>query len=285
MNAMRRPRGAAALAVLVTIVPAMTGACLLAGCTSSGGGTVTTPVSTSPASTAPAGSTPGGSTPASSSPAGAAASVEAAALASLKAGSTVHVDIRSVDASGTVTTYSDEATATGGKQVIAIGSDQHATILYIDGVGYVQGNEPALAGFLGVPRSQAAVLAGRWISFKPGDTLGSTSYNDLVAGITLSSVATEIQLPGPDTETGPVTVEGQSVRAIGSPAGESQQLPSSARMTLYVTTSGARPVLERLSGGGGTQYQISFSRWGETVHLTPPQDALPVSSLGSPVLA
>ncbi len=208
-----------------------------------------------------------------------------AALASLKAGPTVHVDIRSVDASGTVTTFSDEATATGGKQVITIGGSQHATVLYVGDIGYIQGDEAALAGFFGVPTSQAADLAGRWLSFQRGDTLGTSSYADVIAGITLSSVATEIQLPGPYTKTGPVTVAGQPALAIGSPAGEAQPLPSSARMTLYVAAKGSRPVLEKLSNGGSSQYQISFSHWGETVHLTAPPDALPVSSLGTPVIA
>jgi hypothetical protein len=197
----------------------------------------------------------------------------------------VHIDIQSTDQNGTVTTFSDEATATGGKQVITIGGDQHATVLLINGIGYVQGNQAALISFFGIPSSQARVLAGRWLSFRPGDTIGTSSYDDVVAGITLSSVASELQLPGPDTETGPLTVAGQSVLAIQSPVPSGQQLPPSARETLYVAAQGSRPVLEKLSGAGGVQDQLSFSKWGETVSLSPPADALPVSSLGSPVIA
>jgi hypothetical protein len=197
----------------------------------------------------------------------------------------VHIDIRSTDQTGTVTTFSDEATATGGKQVITIGGSQHAIVLLIDGVGYVQADQGALIGFFGVPRSEAAAVAGRWLSFRPGDSLGSSSYDDVVAGITLSSVASELQLSGPDSVTGPLTVAGQSVLAIQSPVPASQQLPSTARETLYVAAHGSRPVLEKLSGAGGVQNQLTFSHWGETVRLTAPADALPVSSLGAPVLA
>ena len=48
LKATRRPRSAPALAVLLTIVAAMTGTCLLAGCTSNGS-TTTTPAGTGPA--------------------------------------------------------------------------------------------------------------------------------------------------------------------------------------------------------------------------------------------
>jgi len=287
MNAMRRPRGASALAVLVTIVPVIAGACLLAGCTSIGG-TVTTPASSGPASGGTgSGSTGSGSTGSgSSAPAGdSAASVAAAALAALKAGRSVHIDITTADSSSDVTSYDDDATATGGQQIITIDGTQHATILFIDNTGYLKANTPALTGFIGVSPSEAPSLAGKWLSFSPGDTLGTTTYSSLVAGITLSSVASEIELSGPDTITGTQTVDGQSVRAITSPLPASQQLPASARMTLYVTANGSRPVLEKLSGAAGQENQTSFSDWGESLHLTAPSGALPVSSLGAPVLA
>ena len=267
LTAMRRPRGAPALAVLVTIVSAMTGTCLLAGCTSNGG-TVTTPVGGGPASSAPASGTPASSapasTPASSAPAGqTGASIAAAALAALKAGRTVHVDITTTDTSNDTTSYSDDATATGGQQNITIDGTQHATILFVNNIGYVKADAAALAGFIGAPATEVPQLAGKWLSFSPGDTLGTTTYSSLVAGITLSSVASEIQLSGPDTVSGPETVNGQSVLAITSPEPASQQLPSSARTTLYVTASGSLPVTEKLSGAAGNENQVSFSHWGE----------------------
>ncbi|MCW2930511.1 MAG: hypothetical protein JWM19_1473 [Actinomycetia bacterium] len=308
---MRRPRGTSALAMLVTI----TATCLLAGCTSNGGGTVTTPVATGPAGSAPTGSAPTGSAPTgsassgsaagsgapssgvsasagsgstgsgSTAPAGHAASIAAAALASLEGGRAVHIDITSGDKSNGTTSYSEDATPTGGQQIITIDGTQHATILFIDNVGYLKANAAALAGFIGAPAAQAPTLAGKWLSFSPGDTLGTTTYASLVAGITLSSVASEIKLSGPDTVTGPQTVNGQSVLAISSPVPTSQQLPSSARMILYVTASGSRPVTEKLSGVAGAENEYSFSHWGESLHLTVPADALPVSSLGAPILA
>ena len=197
----------------------------------------------------------------------------------------MHIDITTADSSSDVTSYDDDATATGGQQVITIDGTQHATILFIDNTGYLKANAAALTGFIGVSSSEAPSLAGKWLSFSPGDTLGTTTYSSLVDGITLSSVASEIELSGPDTITGTQTVDGQSVRAITSPLPASQQLPATARMTLYVTASGSRPVLEKLTGAGGEENQTAFSHWGESLHLAAPSGALPVSSLGAPVLA
>ena len=197
----------------------------------------------------------------------------------------MHIDITSGSGSSDTTSYSDDATATGGQQIITIGGTQHATILFIDNIGYLKANAAALTGFIGAPAAEVPALAGKWLSFSSGDTLGSTTYSSLVAGITLSSVASEIQLSGPDTVTGPETVDGQSVLAVTSPVPASQQLPSTARMTLYVAATGSRPVTEKLSGVSGAENEYSFSHWGESLHLTAPANALPVSSLGAPVLA
>jgi hypothetical protein len=40
-----------------------------------------------------------------------------------------------------------------------------------------------------------------------------------------------------------------------------------------------RPVLSEVTNAGGYTYQVSFSRWGETVHLTAPANTVPASSV------
>ena len=40
-----------------------------------------------------------------------------------------------------------------------------------------------------------------------------------------------------------------------------------------------RPVLLEVTNAGSYKYQMSFSDWGETVHLTAPTDAIPASSV------
>ena len=256
MNAHRRPR---ANAIALT-ASALLGLGMLAGCTSAGSG-----ASTSGAAAA-------------SSPAMSAPRLLSAALAALRAGGSVHVDITSVTHGGSVD-FSDDATGSGGRQVITLDGTGHATILLIDRVDYVLADATALQGFFQVPLAQAEQAAGQWISLRPGEKLGTNSYDDVTAGITLSSVATELQVGSPLSKTPPASVAGQPVIGVQAPVPASDGLRG-AKTVLYVTNDRVlRPVRYELVGGGSTQNTISFSRWGEKLRLTAPANAVPASSL------
>jgi hypothetical protein len=264
MNAHRRPR---ASAVTLT-ASALLGLGLLAGCTSAGGS-----ASPSTASAPAASATPTASAPAISAP-----RLLSAALAALRAGGSVHVDITSIAHGGSVA-FSDDATGRGGRQDITIDGTGHATILLIGGVDYVRADAQALQGFFEVPLAQAEQAAGRWISLRPGEKLGTSTYDDVTAGITLSSVATELQVGNPLSKTAPATVAGQPVIGVQAPLPASDGLRG-AKVVLYVTDDAAlRPVRYELVGGGSTQNTISFSRWGEKLSLAAPAGAVPASSL------
>jgi len=260
MNAHRRPR---ANAVALT-ASALLGLGMLAGCTSGGG-------SASPSAA---------STPAASAPAMSAPRLLSAALAALRAGGSVHVDMSSVAHGGSVV-FSDDATGSGGRQVITIDGTGHATILLIGGVDYVRADAQALQGFFELPLTQAEQAASQWISLRPGEKLGTSTYDDVTAGITLSSVATELQVGSPMSKTAPATLAGQPVIGVQAPLPANQGLRG-AKTVLYVTDDAAlRPVRYELVGGGSTQDTISFSRWGERLRLTTPANAVPASSLTS----
>jgi hypothetical protein len=248
---------------------ALLGLGLLAGCTAGGSGSAVPPAATAPA--APA-------TPSASAPAMSAARLLSGALAALRAGGSVHVDITSDAPDGSVA-FSDDATGSGGRQVITFDGTGHATILLIDGVDYVQADAQALQGFFQAPLAQAEQAAGRWVSLRPGEKLGTSTYDDVTAGITLSSVATELQVGSPLSTTAPATVAGQPVIGVQAPLPASDNLPR-AKTVLYVTDNAAqRPVRYELVGGGSTTDEISFSRWGERLDLAAPPDAIPASSL------
>lgn len=263
-----------------TLAP-LAGLALLAGCS----GTSTAPVPTPPASSSPASSDPAAGTPAAASPAatapsaGSATAVVAASLAALKAGRAVHIAISTTLANGSVT-YSDDATADGGRQYITLSTGGHVTVLYVGGVGYVQGNAQGLVGFMDVPSAQAQSLAGQWIAVHPGQELGGSSYADIVAGITLSSVASEIALAAPLALTAPATVAGQRALAVQGRVPASQQPPASARVTLDVAADGSRPLRETVVASGGYKSTTTFSDWGESVPLSPPPH--PVAPAASP---
>ena len=273
---MKRSLPASALATLA-------GLALLAGCSGTKPALVpTAPASSGPVSSAPAGSSPAANTSAAASPAaspGSATAVVAASLAALKAGRTVHITIRTVLSNGSIT-YSDDATADSGRQYITLSTGGKVTVLYVGGVGYVEGNAQGLAGFMAVPLSQAQSLAGQWIAVHPGQELGESSYADIVAGITLSSVASEIALNAPLSLTAPASVAGQRAIGVQGRAPASQQLPASTRVTLDVAAAGSRPLRETVVASGGLTSTTTFSDWGESVQLSPPQH--PIAPVASP---
>jgi hypothetical protein len=272
----KRSLPASALATLA-------GLALLAGCSGTKPAPVpTAPASSGPVSSAPAGSSPAANTSAAASPAaspGSATAVVAASLAALKAGRTVHITIRTVLSNGSIT-YSDDATADSGRQYITLSTGGKVTVLYVGGVGYVEGNAQGLAGFMAVPLSQAQSLAGQWIAVHPGQELGESSYADIVAGITLSSVASEIALNAPLSLTAPASVAGQRAIGVQGRAPASQQLPASTRVTLDVAAAGSRPLRETVVASGGLTSTTTFSDWGESVQLSPPQH--PIAPVASP---
>ena len=176
--------------------------------------------------------------------------------------------------------YSDDATASGGRQVITIDRTGHATILFIAGVGYVQANASGLAAIFDLPQQLAGQFADQWIALRPGEKLGLSTYDDVTAGITLSSVATELSSNGTPKLAAPGVVAGQRVVGVQVPLPAGQQLPATAKDVLYITDNSLlRPVLSEVTNAGSYNYQMSFSHWGETLHLTAPANAVPASSV------
>ena len=276
-------------AITLTIA-ALLGLGALAGC--SGGGAASPAATgrasqTGPASHAGSSAGPSGSSAGSASPAPAAASPAGKSapvllrdtLAALRAGGSVHVDISQSTSQGSLA-YSDDATASGGRQVITIDGTGHATILFIAGVGYVQADAKGLAALFELPQPQADQFAGQWIALRPGEKLGLSTYDDVTAGITLSSVATELEPSGTSTLAAPATVAGQRVVGVQTRLPAASKLPAAARNVLYMTDNSLlRPVLSEVTNAGSYKYQVSFSHWGETLHLTAPANAVPASSV------
>ena len=249
------------------IATALLGLGTLAGCTSGG------------ASSAPPNGGSSGSPAAGAPGARSASALLSGAIAAVRAGGSVHSDFTESVTGGSVI-MSDDDTANGGRQVITFDKLGHATILFIDGVGYVQANAIGLEGFFGVPQPQAEEFTGQWIALRPGNKLGTNTYNDVTSGITLSSVASELALSGTPTLASPSSVGGQRVLAVQAPLPAGTQAPATARNVLYVTDDARlRPVLEEATHAGGYKYQVSFSHWGEPVHLTPPANSIPATDV------
>jgi hypothetical protein len=267
-------------------ISALLGLGALAGCggsSSSASQTATAPGSQSgspskPSAGASAGSAQGTQAPATQV-AQSAPTLLSGAQAALRAGGSVHIDTTEGTSQGSIA-YSDDATASGGRQVITIGGTGHATIMLIAGVDYVQADATGLADLFEVPQPQADEFAGQWIALKSGGKLGASTYDDVTAGLTLSSVASELDLNSTPTLAAPTTVAGQRVIGIQTPLPASDQLPAAARQVLYITDNSLlRPVLLEVTNAGSYKYQMSFSDWGETLRLTAPTNAIPASSV------
>ena len=204
----------------------------------------------------------------------------ASALAALRAGPSVHIH-GATKSSGHVSALSQDSGADAGRQTFTIGSE-HATVLVVGGVGYIKGNAAALTGFFGFSAALATRLAGRWISFHPGDSAGGTDYQAVTAGVTLAGVDDEIRLTGPLTLTAPTAAAGQPVVGVHGHAPAGNGNPPGATGTLYVASSGRLlPVTFQVKAAVG-QTIYTFSRWGEALHLTAPPNPIPAASLSSP---
>jgi hypothetical protein len=253
----------------------------LAGCSGGSSSAPPTASGTAPASgTASAAGPTASAGPATGGAVGkSATALFSGALAALRAGGSVHVDVQDSSTNGSVNS-SDDATASGGRQVITVDGTGHATILFIAGVGYVRADARGLADLFELPRDQAGEFADQWIALRPGNKLGQSTYDDVTAGITLSSVATELAPGGTLSLTAPTTIAGQRVVAVQAPFPASAKLPASARSVLYMTDNSLlRPVLSEVTNAGSYKYQMSFSQWGEKLHLSAPANPVPASDV------
>jgi hypothetical protein len=258
---------------VLTLLTSLLGMALVTGCLHVGGATGAKPVAsrlTIPSVIV----APATSSPLSGSP----MFVALGALGKLKDATGVHIEITSTAASGATTTVTDDATDIGGRQRFeAMGATM--TILFTGDVAYAEGNEAGLVGFLGIPDAKARSAAFRWIAFDPGDKVGVTTYADLTNGITASSVASELTLAAPYAKIPPATIDGQPSVGIRARVPATEKVPASARVSLYVSKADGRPVFYKLAGDGAHKYQVTFSKWGEAVNLTAPDNVVAAASL------
>jgi len=259
-------------------IAALLGVGALAGCSGAGGSSA---AATGTASAAASGTaSPAASASATPVPKTAPALLSGA-LASLRSAGSVHIETDQSASPGLVV-FSQDSTAGGGRQVIRLGKTGTVTVLLIAGVGYVQANAVGLQAFFSVPQQQADEFSGQWIAVRPGDKLGASTYDDITTGITLSSVATELAPSGAVSLGAPSTVKSQRVLAVQGPVAASADLPAAARSVLYVTdTAPVRPVLSEVTNAGSYENRVSFTDWGETLHLTAPAHTVPASDVTS----
>jgi hypothetical protein len=234
---------------------------LTAGCTS-GGGTSSKP------SAQPSGSVgaPSGSGVAALPAKQILSDAEAAATA---AGS-LHFSSATKEGSTSID-FTDDSSASGGRQVITLSDGGQMTVLVVSGVGYVNGNAEGLAGFLGMSEATATELAGKWIAVNSA----SPYYQQVVTGVTISSVLGEFAPVGRLTSTARQTVDGQSVIGVRGTASSDSGLPADSTVTLYVAATGRPLPVSCIEGAGADKNDVTFGHWGEPVSVSPPSATVP----------
>jgi hypothetical protein len=166
-----------------------------------------------------------------------------------------------------------DSTLHTGKQTVAIKNELASVVLTGD-TAYISGNSSGLTSYFGLPSSLVSTLAGKWVSVQSADT----AFQSVSANISLSSALANVTPSGTLVGGKRSKVDDQWVKSISgqAPGGE-------GRLTLFVALSKkSLPVEAVESSGSGKSAKgeiVTFTRWGEQVHVPTPAGALPLSAL------
>jgi hypothetical protein len=192
------------------------------------------------------------------------------ATAAATAASWVHAILTAKVGSASFTS-SDVAGPSVASETIQVAGAGHASELIIAGVAYVRGSSAAvLKGFLQLPAADSR-LAHKWIVFRPGDP----GYQQVVSGMTLGSLLTEIMPAGSLTKTGRTTMDGQAVIGVRGKAPASDEAPAGATDTVYIAATGKPLPVACVEHVSTAQISAVFSQWGQAVTFQKPRHTVP----------
>jgi hypothetical protein len=166
-----------------------------------------------------------------------------------------------------------DSARSSAEQTVAIGKERVSIVLSANTV-YFSGNTQGLVHYFGLPTAVATTLANQWVSASPSDS----AFPSLAAGLTLSSALGEVSPTGSIVKGKRQTVDGQPTMSLSGTG------PSGiARLTLFVAAHGRSLPVEAVGSGGSAQKVsgeiVTFSRWGEAVHVPVPSQSIPISTL------
>jgi hypothetical protein len=213
-------------------------------------------------------------------PAGAAQSATSLYNSALHSATTegVHFVSTASEQGVTITVVGDTG-ASSGQQTLKLRKGtltEDVTANLIGTTGYVKANAAALINILGLTAAKAGTYANKWLSFPTSNS----TLAELVGGLHNKDVATELKMSGPYSLVDGKTIGGQSTQGIKGSVSSSSG--SKVPVILYVASSGTPHPIEEVTnpgkGGSAIRGQVTFSKWGEKIHLATPKGA--VSLLG-----
>jgi len=202
----------------------------------------------------------------------------ATTLAAAKKQSSVHFVATTTVGPRSVTLNGD-ASSSEAQQVVTIhdgSSVGHLTARLVPTGLYFNGDAKGLETYLRVPTASAPKYAGRWIVISNS----ASSFSQIVSSMTIGAAVDQISLTGPLSES-TALANGRHVIVL---TGRTTALSSNAKTgpaELNVAAGSHLPVSFSGRGPGTTKAvaAITFSHWGEPVHLATPSSAIPASSI------
>ena len=192
-------------------------------------------------------------------------------------------------------TQSGHNSRTGGVQynTSAFGDSE---VIVVNSMAYMRSDLTMLENSFGYSPSEAAPYVGRWIAISPSESPYSSVAADVTTGSTWGnpSLSPTDGLPHtPESVSSVTTFKGEPVQSVQyaiHATNEAAHATASGSETIVF--SAAHPHLpvsltETLSGTANAQtsnevLKATFSRWGESVSVTPPTDSIPYSTLPAP---
>ena len=183
------------------------------------------------------------------------------------------------------TTIIGDVNRTSGSQTVTLSYKGTTISMLIELVGheaYFRGSAAAIANVIGLSPTQSSAAAGRWVSLVPTDS----AYESTAAALTVSSVMSELALSAPISGARTVALGVRKVLEIsGAWTGEGITAADHATGKLKVSM-GSTSLPIRFSGvepesSKSPRFTASFviSKWGEAVHVVPPADSVPLSTI------
>ena len=166
-----------------------------------------------------------------------------------------------------------DSTLHSGKQTVAI-KNELASVVLTGGTAYISGNSSGLTSYFGLPSSLVPTLTGRWVSVQSTDS----AFQSVSANVALSSALANVTPSGELVAGKRSKVDRQWVKSIsgGAPGG-------GGSLTLFIAANKkSLPVEAVESNGSGKAAKgeiVTFTRWGEQVHVPTPSGALPLSAI------
>jgi len=160
-----------------------------------------------------------------------------------------------------------------GEQTVAIGKELVSTVL-VGGAAYISGNSQGLTTYFGLPGAVVPTLVGKWVSVQPTDA----AFQAVSANVSLASALANVTPSGTLVVGKRSKVDHPWVNSMSGGAPDGGQ-----RLTLFVAANArALPVEAVESSGSGKSAKgeiVTFSRWGERVHVPTPSGALPLAAI------